>query len=83
MGRPDTVSKRPSLTATELDNMRRYAIAARHAFEDGGEVDDGDVARLTRAVEVLVDEIDRLVWRATVATMALDGRVAPDEVVLG
>lgn len=77
------MSYRPSLTASELDHMRTLAINARHTFEDGHEVADEAFAALTRAVETLVDEVDYLVWRATVAAMALDGRIQHDEVRLG
>jgi hypothetical protein len=77
------MSTRRSITATELNRMRTVAINARHVYEDGREPDDEILVDLTRYVEALVDEVDVMVWRATVATMALDGRVNHDEVRLG
>lgn len=63
--------------------MQATAITARRTYEDGDEVDDEILVRLTRYVESLVDEIDVLIWRATVAHMALNGEIGTTEVVLG
>jgi hypothetical protein len=51
--------------------------------QDGRDPDADDVATLARYVLVLADEVDTLVWRATAATMALDGRLRPRHVFLG
>lgn len=67
------------LTPTDLGNMTSTAGSILTGVQQGADPTPDDVATLVAYVRQLSDEVDVLHWRRTVATMALDGRVHPDE----
>lgn len=73
---------RRNLTVETLERMRATAHTARAEVADGNDPRVEDIARLAGYVDTLIDEVDALVWRATAATMMLDGRITHDEIML-
>jgi hypothetical protein len=73
---------RRSLTASDLDFMRTRSANVVDGIRAGNDPDVDEVVRLARFVDTLIVEVDLLVWRATAATMALDGRLSHEEINL-